>query len=463
MSLHARYRFKVLASVTTILVTLAGCGGGSSGEVAVVNPPAVEQPPVVEKPTEVLITSKVVSEVAEGSFNNRILQLLQQADGKLVGVSQFSAYGTSYNSVVFRYSGDGSFDSSFGSAGKILIDSSFSTTSTPSSGISYQLNTIAQDGFGGFVVAGTSSNNSFSIINIDRFGRLVDSFGRNGLLMINPGSSAEFGYPVSGAQSLLVTDETILVGGFSSQRCATSLCAKYSTIIGLDKFGGLIPNFANSGVLIDDKTSSISKILPHDGGSFIVAGELSSSGRNLPFISRYLSSGAIDTSFGDGGITFINRDITNATIGIDAVRLPNGTTVVLAGERLQKFDPQGRVISDFGENGVRTLSSIDPMAIGSNGIFGPLLALQGEDKIILVGGNKVYRLTINGDLDLSFGADGVATLDLSYDAQNQQTTKITTVLVQRDGKIVYGGSELGKLVMLRSLVDGSSDPTFGSL
>lgn len=71
----------------------------------------------------------------------------------------------------------------------------------------------------------------------------------------------------------------------------------------------------------------------------------------------------------------------------------------------------------------------------------------------------VFRLLPNGDVDSTFGDDGVFRLE-STGAADSHTG--TSVVLEPDGRIVVAGSRNGKLLVLRLLPDGSIDTAFGS-
>lgn len=97
------------------------------------------------------------------------------------------------------------------------------------------------------------------------------------------------------------------------------------------------------------------------------------------------------------------------------------------------------------------------------------LALQADGKILAVGaldwdGRRrfgAYRFTADGQLDRSFGSGGWVVTDVGDD-----TGEAHTVAVQRDGKIVLGGTTICPqlrtcIVLARYLPNGSLDSTFG--
>lgn len=92
------------------------------------------------------------------------------------------------------------------------------------------------------------------------------------------------------------------------------------------------------------------------------------------------------------------------------------------------------------------------------------LQTQSDDKILLTGFFSVMRLLPSGDLDPSFGNNGLASLE------GENTPELTDVQVQRDGKIILAGKFIEvnptpaslNAVVARLQPDGSRDKTWGN-
>lgn len=97
------------------------------------------------------------------------------------------------------------------------------------------------------------------------------------------------------------------------------------------------------------------------------------------------------------------------------------------------------------------------------------LAIQADGKIVAVGaldwnGRRhfgAYRFTADGNLDRSFASNGWVVTDVGDD-----TGETHTVAVQRDGKIVLGGTTICPqlrtcIVLVRYLPSGALDGSFG--
>jgi uncharacterized delta-60 repeat protein len=178
-------------------------------------------------------------------------------------------------------------------------------------------------------------------------------------------------------------------------------------------------------------------------GRIVLAGQ---SDGVTPTLVRYTPNGALDTSFGTGGVLMTNISAINS--GVNVVLQPDGK-IVLACTPIDpatnshefmaaRFNANGTVDSTFGSGGVVTTH-----LGGDDGIGG--MTIQGDGKIVLVGhetdGNYnvstlyLVRYNTDGTLDNTFGSSGVVSLT---NAPGIVPTP-RGVAVQSDGQIVFGG------------------------
>ena len=123
----------------------------------------------------------------------------------------------------------------------------------------------------------------------------------------------------------------------------------------------------------------------------------------------------------------------------------------------------GGLDPSFGDSG-RVVTSVgySPSLLGAR--IG--MALQSDEKILLVGGLKLLRLNVDGTMDTTFGTAGV--VNVVFD--NGVLDTAMDVAVQADGKIVVAGTGSTSTVVVgsdnfaltRFNPDGSLDTTFGN-
>ena len=189
---------------------------------------------------------------------------------------------------------------------------------------------------------------------------------------------------------------------------------------------------------------------------------------------RLNADGSIDTAFGTAGEAFDASP--GFSTGLNSRRIPVSADgkVYLAGIGLSssstdddmaviRFNPDGTFDTAFGENGTAAFVSIG--ADSANDI-----ALQFDGKVVLAGSSgsgdtdlTIVRFDDTGNLDTSFNSSGVLTVDTGGISDSA-----FGVVVQPDGKIVFGGSGNPTVVsdleavIARVNADGTPDITFGS-
>ncbi|MEH2208188.1 MAG: putative Ig domain-containing protein [Nostoc sp.] len=225
-----------------------------------------------------------------------------QDDGKilLAGVSNS-------NFAVLRYNSNGSLDTNFGTAGKVI-------TNLGSTDIA---RSIALQDDGKILVAGVSNNN-FAVVRYNSNGSLDTSFGTAGTLINNLGST-DIAYSIA-----LQDDGKILLVGVSNNNFA---------VVRYNSNGSLDTNFGTAGKVITNLggTDIAYSVSVQANGKIIVAG---SSSNNFALV-RYNSNGSLDTNFNTTGI--ITTDIgTNTTDNAYALIQHDGT-ITVAGVSANNF------------------------------------------------------------------------------------------------------------------------------
>ena len=191
-------------------------------------------------------------------------------------------------------------------------------------------------------------------------------------------------------------------------------------------------------------------------------------------LARFNADGTPDGSFGSGGFVVETLGAGAAEVA-DLVLAPDGA-IFAAGIA---FDREARlVVARFNAGGVRDV------AFGANGVaapdFGvgpPDTARLAEGRVpaavrlladgrILLGGRAgeqfaLTRLMPDGDLDRSFGVDGVNV------SSPPASSAITAMDLDGQGRIVVAGTASNingenQLALARYLPDGALDPSFGA-
>jgi uncharacterized delta-60 repeat protein len=205
-------------------------------------------------------------------------------------------------------------------------------------------------------------------------------------------------------------------------------------------------------------------------GKFVAVGRARAADGTLGLsVFRMLRNGALDTSFGIGGLTTISSGTATEVEG-HAVVIDPDDRIVVAGFRgsdlfVARFLVNGTLDPDFGTSGVYSRSFPTgalqlPLRIvrAAGGGYRVLARHVGTAS----GGNgcSVRGLTAAGDVDAGFGASGVATLTGAGGA----VVECSAIAVQSDGKLLLGGAgggaPIGNGYLGRLLSNGAPDPGF---
>ncbi|MUG95782.1 tandem-95 repeat protein [Scytonema sp. UIC 10036] len=258
-----------------------------------------------------------------GTDNDEGYSVAIQADGKIV-VAGSTYNGSSHDSALIRYNVNGSLDTSFGNGGKVM-------TSIAANG--YEVfKSIAVQSDGKIVVTGSADNGNgsnfdFTLIRYNSNGSLDSSFGNGGKIIT----------PISGASDWVSSiaiqpDGKIILGGQGNSEFA---------LVRYNPDGSLDNSFGNSGKIITDMGSSVSKIEGisiQSDGKIVAAGHLFT-GNNTELtefaLVRYNPDGSPDTSFGNGGK--VMTPISHTTDMAYGLALQSDGNIVVVGNSNNNF------------------------------------------------------------------------------------------------------------------------------
>ena len=229
--------------------------------------------------------------------------------------------------------------------------------------------------------------------------------------------------------------------------------------------GGLVTT--NLGGSVDTQAGGF---VVQPDGKIVVASRLS---LGTDFIlARYTSDGALDASFGAGGI--VTTDLGALDIPKALLFQPDGKIVAAGtthstgqsitpigmarynadGSLDTGFGVNGKVVSDFGENEV--VSAIARQSDGKIVAAGFIDGSGASQRFLLV------RYNANGSLDMGFGVNGKVETAIPGTFSSQARG----VAIQPDGRIVAAGSfdtdQLLGIALARYNTDGSLDTSFGA-
>jgi uncharacterized delta-60 repeat protein len=337
-----------------------------------------------------------------------------QADGKLVvvGTTYINNDYTNEDFAVARYNLNGTLDKTFGVGGKVQTD--FPGLAAVASSVVIQPDgkiVVAGGAFLLFTFAG-----DFKVVRFNPDGSLDTSFGEGGIVTTTfPEGSYAFDVALQ-PDGKIIAAGTVFVDFDPGESSDTDFAlARYNPD------GTPDATFANGGQVTTDfvgfEDDAFSVLIQSDG-KIVAVGSANHPTTFYDFAAvRYLSNGAIDTTFGVAGKVRTDFGDQNFDRARSAVLQPDGR-IVAAG-----------------------------FAISQNG---------------LVQNFAVARYNSNGVIDTSFSGDGKTQIDFGNCCQGA-----TKVLVQSDGKIITVGGSNGEspeddFLLARLTSTGSLDPTFGT-
>jgi uncharacterized delta-60 repeat protein len=216
-----------------------------------------------------------------------------------------------------------------------------------------------------------------------------------------------------------------------------------------------------------------SKVALQSDGKIVLAAWKNASGGGNWVVARFTSIGALDPSFGTWGVVdslrngyagdaAVQADGKILVCGLDYGIGPSPTSAVA------RYESDGTFDSSFGAGGIATVD----VASGVTDYEQPTaLAVQGDGRIVVVGYHydnalppyhvaiEIFRLMPDGSLDASFGAGGIAPVSFAESAW------AFDVALQPDGKIVVAGfieAPYANFLVMRLDANGALDPSFGS-
>lgn len=332
--------------------------------------------------------------------------------------------------VVFQYDSNGVLDETFGDAGKAAF-----TFFLPNGSIAPSRPThLVRRSDGSIILSGNAFLPNFDTGLMGRLteqGAVDSGFGAAGKVVMPLPDSAPYllsGLFVQPSGRIVVVGSTY--GTEFLTRCA---------LLGYTAEGAQDPLFGTLGMVISPHGSCASAAQTTDE-RVVVAG---SPGFR---VARFDRDGALDPSFGTGGVQqVLQAEVSTVPLAIFA--RPDGRILIGGARKLDnppggqatlvQLTEDGRLDPDFGEGGVTTIvpgigtSAIRALAVLPSGVI-----VAGGD--ITPGGETVglvFRFRSDGNPDNQFGEGGVVKLDLNASGNDS----VREVLVQPDGRILTLG------------------------
>ena len=354
---------------------------------------------------------------------------------------------------VFLIAQEGKLDVSFNTTGKVITEIGTSNDGA---------DVVMLDG-GKFLVGGTSTISGkeyFTVVRYLSSGSVDPTFGTDGIVTIAAGASHD-----RLVKMLLQPDGKILLGGMTTPAGET-----YSgfTVARLNGNGDRDSAFGVNGVrtIIIGQEDNLKGLALQPDGKIVMSGSTKyDEYSHTMLLIRITSTGAIDPSFCGSGIwqSWWSSDMTGFGVAVqpDGKIIASGIDMFSYSCQIYRLNSDGSWDESFG----------DEMWWGtyfdySDYIYNPNSIIVLADGKILIGGNndnsfRVKRLNTNGTLDLSFGINGLAKLDVIG-----VIATCADMALQSDGRIVIAGSIYDwstlDVAVARFTQDGIVDTGFGN-
>ena len=384
-----------------------------------------------------------------------------QRDGSLA-LAGISRRGGREVIAVVRYRRSGAVDPSFGAHGIVLT--------APANGPAAAKAVAAQDD-GRLVVAGDTSvterQSVFALVRYTRSGKLDATFGHGGAMLTafaGPPRPGKFALASAEDLALQRDGRIVAVGGTSNIVDRMQLAvARYTTT------GALDSSFGQGGKVVAPLNRAplggVGAVALQRDGKIVVAGttliRVGSLSESRFALERFTRRGALDVRFGSGG-KVVAPPIGYWDEAPDVAIQKDGKIVVVGKVALAKRHTQLGLVRYLPSGELDTGFGDNGTVVTNFAVLGDAaLAIQPDGKIVAACGlDGPRRFGV-----ARYEIDG--TLDAGFGDGGKVRTRFPegaaahAVLVQPDGKIVVGGSSGYDFALARYTTDGTPDAGFG--
>ena len=250
---------------------------------------------------------------AVGSYDDEILALVLQDDGKIIVVG-YSSNGMDRDFALARYNEDGSMDRNFGMEGMVV---------TAVGNSDDEITDVVLTADGSILVTGSALGTTGRVILLVKYradGTLDIDFGDDGFSLIGVGRDAQ-------AESIgLTEDERIIVSGTYSEDDKRGLM-----IVGFTQDGQIDADFAENGIGVATENHAFSEgygLAIREDGKILVAGSVGEEGMRDAALFQFTANGTPDSSFEEDGVL-----VTGTAEGDDLLYdvIETGTMIAASG------------------------------------------------------------------------------------------------------------------------------------
>ncbi len=228
--------------------------------------------------------------------------------------------------------------------------------------------------------------------------------------------------------------------------------------------GSLDTSFGDGGVVVTDIDNSQDfayTVVQQTDGKLIVSGSKRINNENDSILVRYLEDGSIDSSFGTDGV--VSADFGSGFYGYEFLFVDNQNKIVAAGNQDQgsntffivaRYLDSGQLDNSFGANGIASIPGGYSMMLLADGSFF-LMRFSANDEV------SISHYLNDGTLDTLFGINGIAVSNYSGESFAIRETKI-----DGQGNIFVLGARDNNansdIILMKFQPDGYLDTNFGT-
>ncbi len=359
-----------------------------------------------------------------------------QPDGRILvgGTADSASNGgsspASASAAVSRLQSNGTPDTSFGTNGVATLPITGQTEAVavaPDGTILALCDSVTSTTSGG----NTTTSEQAYLVRLSSTGALVTSFGTGGEVRLGSQSLTQAG-------GLAVLSNGTVYAGVA--QATSSSAPPTGAVYRLLASGGPDTSFGTSGS-VGLVFGVVAVAAESDGGVVAGGAKLSSSGIPTGEVERLTPSGAPQSGFGSAGLVEVDpgapAEITGLAVDSSG-RIDLTANPISADNDLGRLTATGAVDTSFGRTGFVSLSEplLDLTASGSLAVSSAGVVVGAVDALGIV----TARFLDNGQPDVGFGTDGVATVAWPEGGPPLEPGDLA---LQNDGSVVTSGTGPG--------------------
>lgn len=357
-----------------------------------------------------------------------------------------------YRFIVGRYTANGQFDNTFYGGGINVFDIGTEDDEA--------LDIKVRTGNRLLVMGKTYTNRTkyeVSLLALKANGTKDSSFGFNGVRVSSVSAGDDVAYKMA-----LQPDNKILCVGNSGN---SVMVLRYKPN------GNADSSFGTNGKVITDIASpqcQVNSVLLQQAGGIVISGYAMKDSVTHFFAMRLLQNGVVDSSFANKG--YLYKKIFGVADNAYAACLLPGDRFIQAGQvsrnaaslfGLVQYTPNGTADAGFGNNGIKAFS-----VGGSRDVAFKMLKAPWDNSFLLCGTANdnwslvKYKPNKSLQVDNSFGGNGVVAVPYAYEGDQYAEP---CVAVDSANKKIYMSGQVGtKVYIFKFNSDGTPDNSFGT-